>query len=93
MCLGILGVIPHYSFQERERNMNEKKKKPVMQKNYTQIETEIKICYTTTLGDSGDFTGFSKKDIDEMVQAHIKDYADEYNIDEHNIKIMKVTKS
>lgn len=54
-----------------------------------QIETELKISFTTTIGDDfGDETP-DKEEIEDAVKTHIEDYCKEHNIDFCDIKIVK----
>ncbi len=50
-----------------------------------EVETEIKVEYTTTLGDSfeDDETEETKE---KLIEEHIKDYCEEHNLNRNDVK-------
>jgi len=56
------------------------------------IETTIRVNFKTQLGDTFDNIKLSKKEIDETVKDHIKEFAIEHNLDLADIEIIKVRK-
>lgn len=53
----------------------------------TQIETEIKVCFITTLGDNfpDDMT---ESEQEELIEQHIKDYCKEHDLDRNDVEII-----
>ena len=54
------------------------------------IETEIQVNFKTTLGDNFDGEEISEKEQKEIALEHLKDYAEEHNLDLADIEIIGV---
>jgi len=52
------------------------------------IETNIRVNYKTTLGDTFDDEDMTEEEIQGMIEQHIQDYADEHNIDIADIEVI-----
>ena len=52
------------------------------------IETDIKVSYKTVLGDSF-YSKISKRALAELIEKHIQDYCEEFNIGREDITIIR----